>query len=1173
VSGVENWRAGIFACDEVSLTLSLPYALIPSFPSYLNFTVNYSRNWKPGKNRRNIDIRYQLRHARCLPTQPLFSSLAQHQPYIKSQPKPTMRMRNTNVTLQHIAADATREGTAMKHHPPRSSIALGNSQLCRGFPLQPGLWLAALFLFVFSPFVAHAQQATGDITGRVLNQATGRYLANAVVSVDGTTIRALTDDLGVYRITSLAAGTYTVRAAYIDLDSAASTVTVAVGETATADFNLTSEVYVMEAFTVSGEREGAAKALQDQRYAQSMINVVASDSFGNMVDGNIGELMKKLPGVAIDYSGEDPGAMRIRGMDPSLASITVDGNPIASNGGSTSRAFDLGSFAVQNIEVIELNFAPTPDQPANSMGGSVNFKTRNAFAQKGRRIRIDGNLSLNTSALDFSKTPGGERTPDRKLKPGLMFAYSEAFGEKRPIGISLVANFYQRYRYNNDYTLPSGYTYDPNALLETGGIVNADMQGTISSVQWREAGAASERRNLAINLDWKVSDNTVLFLRTAYTQDIDNGRYEHQFRVNAGTHMEGSNFSNIIGNSSNVAVTNRTINRDTTLWNVNFGAEHKFGNLTIDYDIYASQSQSEPAPSTYFEIQYGLKAINMSVRGVSGNATGEVVQTGGPDYLDISNYSELTLFNNYTWGRDTQMGAKINVKKPLSVFGVPVLVKAGASFNQQGRDNQLHYRQYKMTGNSSLSAFATAAEPTLPQFTDPYYRDSWGGSFNIPIPLWLNTYYVYDYFLANQDKFYRYQTDVESNGRNINQSEYARVKNGDKNTTENTIAGYLMGTVNISKLTVLAGVRYELTQLTGKGYAFDSSADPFASGHMYDTVRELINGDPNPRYQWNVPGSPNYNPFELSDLLFTWKTRKKDYTGIFPNLQLKYEITPNFALRAAYTTSMGRPNYNDVLFAEDTIFDNYNMIRRPNTNLKPQTSDLYQVRLEYYFKKFGSVTLTGFYQPYRNYIYNVVYYEPYFNLANETEEMWKVETKENVGKGRNYGIELSYQQRLGFIASWLDRVEFYAMFSYADPTAKYPKRSGYIETSGEATEEQIEAYMNSELVMTKIPLNNIKKRYAAASLTYKGPRLFASVTANWTAKYARSINLTSLEQTDYAENIRLDLSLGYKLSRHWESYFDWRNFTDVPDERSIFDRTGGYYTSGMVMNVGVRANF
>jgi TonB-dependent receptor len=1100
-------------------------------------------------------------------------------------------MRNTNVTLQYIAADATREGTAMKHHPPCNPTALGSLRRRCGFPLQPGLWLAAFLLFVFSPFLAHAQQATGDITGRVMNQATGRYLANAVVSVDGTDIRALTDDVGAYRIAGLAPGSHTVRVAYTDLDSVASNVTVAAGETATADFNLTSEVYVMEAFTVSGEREGAAKALQDQRYAQSMINVVAADSFGNMVDGNIGELMKKLPGVAIDYSGEDPGAMRIRGMDPAMASVTMDGNPIASGGGSTSRAFDLGSFAVQNIDVIELNFAPTPEQPSHNMGGSVNFKTRNAFAQKGRRIRIDGNLSLNTTALDFEKTPGGERTPDRKLKPGLMFAYSEAFGSVRPFGISLVANFYQRYRYNNNYTLPSGYAFSTNALNDNNGLATADMQGRINSVQWEESGAASERRNLALNLDWKISNSTSVFLRTSYTNDIDLGRYTHRFRINAGTHLDAtpdygdSNFDNMVGKSSNTAITTYVSNNDTKLWNVNFGVSHKFGDLEIDYDAYASQSKFKPDPSKYFNISYSQTGINMAVLNVSGNASGLIHQTddsgvdlsGDWSYLDISKYNSLSLTQDYSNGTDDQMGAKLNVKKPLTLFGLPVLVKAGASINQQKRDTVRYYRLYRMTGNSESSSFGTAAEPTLTQFADPYYLDSWGGPFDTPIPQWLSPHQVYDHFTANPGQFYRDEIDLS----NLMASEYGRVKEGNKESTERAIAGYLMATANISKLTVMAGVRYEFTHIEGWGNSYDQTTNPFNSGKKFDTVNEFLPDEdgnrtiPNPIYQWNVSTSPNYNPFELADLLYTWSKRTKDYSRLFPNIQLKYDITSNLIARAAYTTGMGRPNYSDILWATDRISSDYKLIRRPNTALKAQTHDLYQVRLEYYFKKFGSVTLTGFYQPYKDYIYGVSFYEPYFveGAGDDGEgayELWEVNMNRNVGNGRNYGFEFSYHQRLGFIASWLDRVEFYAMFSWADPKAKYPYRQP---ADHVLDDEEAEEFNNRPVEWRDVPLSNIKRRYAAASLSYKGSRFFASVTANWTDEYTRSIDTDTLAETNYAENIRMDLSLGYRLSRHWNAYFDWRNFTDVADERTIFNRTGGYYTSGMVMNIGVRANF
>jgi TonB-dependent receptor len=1096
-------------------------------------------------------------------------------------------MRNINVTLQHIAADATREGTAMIHHPPRNSTAPVNSRTRCGFSLQPGLWLAAFLLFVFSPFVAHAQQATGDITGRVMNQATGKYLANAVVSVDGTSLRALTDDLGVYRIPNVAPGSHTVRAAYTDLDSAASTVTVATGQTATADFNLTSEVYVMEAFTVSGEREGAAKALQDQRFANTMKSVVAADAFGNMVDGNVGELMKKLPGVAVDYSsGEDPTRIRIRGMDPQMSSVTLDGNPLASGGGGTSRAFDLSSFAVQNIETIELNFAPTPDQSANSMGGSVNFKTKNAFAQKGRRVRLDGNLSLNTSAIDIKKTPGGNRTSDRKIKPGFMLQYTEAFGSVRPVGISIVANFFQKYRQNNNYDVP----YSFNLTSEEEGIASKESAGTIGNVTWTERGSATERRNLNINLDWKLSDNTSVFLRTAYTNDLGIGQYSHLFRAEAGTHLgetaerPASNFEQIVGMNSTARAYSGLSNENVKLWNVAIGAQHKFGRVEIDYDAYASQSKSDRDPSENFELRYLQNGINLSVYDVSGQASGEIRQTNASGvvlprdqwtYLDISKYKNLGIWQDFNYGSDDQMGAKFNVSIPLTIanragtVSFPVKIKAGASFNQQKRDTERYWKELRLTGNSRESAFGTAAEPTLQQFADTIYGNEWRG-FDLPIPQWLSPHLAYDHYLSHPEQFFDRRVEFGNKGAYLPESEFGREKTGNKDATERVFAGYIMATANISKLTILAGVRYESTSLEGNGNIYlraeRGAEDPYGTGGRFDVVTPT-----SPYYRWDIE-----RPYELAELQYAPARRTYDYSRLFPNLQFKYDITPNLIARVSFTTGIGRPKLEDVVWiGNDDIVPSYKLIRRPNPDLVPQTYNLYQARLEYYFNKFGSATVSVFYQPYKNYIMSTDHYEPY-TFTNETgeevTELWKVSQNTNAGDGRNYGIELSYQQRLGFIASWLDRVEFYASISICDPKADYPWRdsSGLI---GGIDDEEAEGYNNAPPEWRKVPLNDIKRRFGTASLSYSGSKFGASITAMWTAEYARSVDTGNMSETRYAENIRLDFSMNYKLSRHWQAYFDWRNFNGVPDERTIFDRTAGYYDSGLVINIGVRADF
>ena len=81
----------------------------------------------------------------------------------------------------------------------------------------------------------------------------------------------------------------------------------------------------LESFVVSNEREGNAKAIMEQRAALNMKSVVASDNFGDVTGGNVGEFVKYLPGVVIDYVDADARAIRLGGLDPKYAAVSVDG--------------------------------------------------------------------------------------------------------------------------------------------------------------------------------------------------------------------------------------------------------------------------------------------------------------------------------------------------------------------------------------------------------------------------------------------------------------------------------------------------------------------------------------------------------------------------------------------------------------------------------------------------------------------------------------------------------------------------------------------------------------------------------------------------------------------------------------------------------------------------------
>ncbi|MCX6950569.1 MAG: carboxypeptidase-like regulatory domain-containing protein, partial [Verrucomicrobia bacterium] len=193
--------------------------------------------------------------------------------------------------------------------------------------------------------------ASGKITGRVFNPATQQYVRNAEVRVAGTDVIAYSGDDGTYALTGVPAGDVALTVTFTGYDVASARVTLGADQTATQNFELKGATYAagtakgdevlkLSSFVVSTEREGNAKAIMDQRAALNMKSVVATDNFGEVTSGNIGEFVKYMPGVVIDYTQSYARAARIGGLDPKYVGVSMDGmrkTPLSARAARSSR--------------------------------------------------------------------------------------------------------------------------------------------------------------------------------------------------------------------------------------------------------------------------------------------------------------------------------------------------------------------------------------------------------------------------------------------------------------------------------------------------------------------------------------------------------------------------------------------------------------------------------------------------------------------------------------------------------------------------------------------------------------------------------------------------------------------------------------------------------------------
>ena len=236
------------------------------------------------------------------------------------------------------------------------------------------------------------------------------------------------------------------------------TVAVTAGAAVTRDFELVStqpkaagkdEVVKIEKFVVTTEREGNAKAIMEQRRNMNISTSVAADSFGDGSEGNVGEFLKFLPGVDVEYVDGVSRGPRIGGLDQSYVGVTMDGASIASadafvsygatlNGstGGQSRSVGFEQMPITAIESVEISRTSSADMDASSPAGTINMKTRRAFDRKGRRLDWQVSMSANSGTMTTQKGYGLDDVPRYVIRPNYQLDYSDVFLNQR-LGIRL----------------------------------------------------------------------------------------------------------------------------------------------------------------------------------------------------------------------------------------------------------------------------------------------------------------------------------------------------------------------------------------------------------------------------------------------------------------------------------------------------------------------------------------------------------------------------------------------------------------------------------------------------------------------------------------------------------------------------------------------------------------
>lgn len=471
------------------------------------------------------------------------------------------------------------------------------------------------------------------------------------------------------------------------------------------------------------------------------------------------------------------------------------------------------------------------------------------------------------------------------------------------------------------------------------------------------------------------------------------------------------------------------------------------------------------------------------------------------------------------------------------------------------------YRQKDRTKNS-LSQFArfdlSAKLASLKQLSPDLALNS-GGNY-VGLSSFLDPNFKTNNFLDGQFQYlnvdYALKRSMVSSFYDNNKSLYDNILTtmirDDYTGHEEIYAGYLMTEFNIGKwLTFIPGVRYDYTFMKYGGYSGD-----------------------------NIPSDLTVE----STVAYTWNNQSNHYAYLLPEIHLRLKPVDWFDVRLAYTETLSRPDY-DMLVPRTQVTASQQFVLYSRTNLLPAKSTNYDVIMTFYNKKWGLLTIGGFYKNIQNFIYvrNAIIKD---NTETSTAALGLSPTLNgftiqyplnNPNPAHLYGLEFDLETSLRSLGGFWKGIVVSANLSFMKSETSYnetqilrivnPNYGKPGNTDGRFIKINKDTTYTDRLLMQPSMLANISLGY-----DYK------NFSARISYSYQDDVLITPQKRADAADKestppySKWDLQLNQKISNNFSIYANMTNIFNTPD-LSVRTITGyiksiEYY--GFTANVGVK---
>ncbi len=990
------------------------------------------------------------------------------------------------------------------------------------------------------------------------------------------------------------------------------------------------EVITLQAYEIYG----AAQAASVERQKQSNIigSYLSSDALSELPDDDLGEALSRLAGVnVIGGQGNAEGSVTIRGADGQYNSIRINGAAPA-NARLGSRNFDVTQIPSEMVSGVEVIKSITAEHPADSIGGSVNVETANAF-DLGRttnrykfemRNRDQGDLNgwgANLIHSDIKSIFGGDNNF------GMLF------------NINYVDEDLVEWSTQNRFLDEAGRVDDYPGFAEQ---TDLETNPNASIPIWdrfdpNEVRTTRDELTINASFDLLLSDRTSLYFRPYYQRENDD-RDSFSFRVDrlerafdgnwwfmddAGNALgeweddgdgiignEGDTFIQAVDSSGNIIVTpNFEANQDGRIdriitarniereyYHLDFGGETRLEDGLLEYRVHFSADDGGDFNRQYrFQERFDdgragdrLRASWFGTTPLPDFTVFEVTERRGhvPSNNKVNvfgdanrTFTDTSPRFNYQDVTEDVLLASVDLDQEINDF---VTLKTGVRYRAAKRDNittQLFFGPEE--GARRVYPAGMFADPADGNFTlwDDKYADIAGPFVRADA--------AYDHFFST------YQTNPEG-------WEFARSDLRDAADTaelnEDVLAAYIQGTFRWDNWTLVAGVRAESTKLdtTWKpsNFVVDGTNIPNLNSEQQLILNEIVQ-----RGVSDLGFVGEDGTFSFGDIVEDIN-RTNDYDNILPSAVLTYRAgDTGHVFRFAWTNTLTRPDYRELvpfdlgeanrqlqaagvlnLTNRDEEFD------LGNPNLTEQTSENFDIAWEYYFgpQQGNSISVTYFKKELNDFLQEDTFRRPIELLIDPEDPSLGTEF---VVSDTNFWSNASSRN--------IDGVEVSGYFNFANlfPDLGFLNGLSFVPNYAYITGDQTDPiYDQDELEEGNFviigenftnSLTNQAKEIYNLQLFYERQRFNIRLSYNYISELQRTPSTAAISAITFdREQENVDLSVQYRLfaDRDIRLFFEADNLTDTPNDERYVGNTPGLYTTsyqtiGRRFVLGVRGSF